>query len=235
MVECRVCYDLYEREGAKCPKLLPCGHSLCLSCLSKTLKHGHIKCPFCRMALQILSGDAGSLPTNERILTQNTRSSEERKKIYTSITGENKNIYTPLSSGEAPGTDYCETEIWKLHRNHQRGACPLRRKPLTQVTAGGTQQRVCKSCLDTNFIILTLPETADYLDIGDNNPTDREERIRVRIVNRETAQRNDNEQNFVYHRCETSRTVWCCVLCCVMVPFVILILTLIFGVWLWDS
>ena len=122
MAECAVCYELYKKEGAKCSKVLPCGHTFCLQCLNRTLKHGHIKCPFCRTDLQICRGDARRLPTNKRILTQNIRLSEERRKIYTNITGVNKNIYSPLSSRETPGVDYRETEIWQLRRDNGRGA-----------------------------------------------------------------------------------------------------------------
>ena len=174
MAECGVCYELYEREGDKCPKLLPCGHSLCLSCLSKTLEHGHIKCPFCRMTLQILSGDAARFPTNEQILQQNMGLSKERKKIY--LNTKNRNIYTLPSSGEPPRIDCREKRTCQLHRNHERGACPLHREPLTQVTVGGSQQRVCKSCLDPNFVVLTLPEMANNLDTRDNHQTHSEVR-----------------------------------------------------------
>ena len=223
MAECGVCYEVYEKKGAKCPKLLPCGHSLCLLCLSKTLKHGHIKCPFCRMALQILSGDARSFPTNKRILTQNKRLSEERKKIYANTTGENKNIFTLPSSRQAPGVDCRETGTCQLHRNHEREACPLHRKPLTQVTASGTQQRVCESCLDPSFIVLALPEATEHLNAGE-----------VRRTNRETIQ--IDEQNLIHQNryATSSSALWWCAVCCMILPFIILIFTLIFGVGLRD-
>ena len=35
MAECGVCWEIYEAGGAKCPKLLPCNHTLCVSCLKE--------------------------------------------------------------------------------------------------------------------------------------------------------------------------------------------------------
>ena len=215
MAECGVCYEVYEKKGAKCPKLLPCGHSLCLLCLSKTLKHGHIKCPFCRMALQILSGDARSFPTNERILRQNRRLSEQRKNFYANTTGENKNIFTLPSSRQAPRVSCRETGTCQLHRNHEREAsCPLHRKTLVRVTAGGTQQRVCESCLDPNFVVLAPPETTNDLDTG-----------QARRTNRETA-RTDEQNQERYGTSSSARWGWPVI--CVIFSFVILSIALVY-------
>ena len=122
MAECGVCCEVYEKEGVKCPKILPCGHTFCLQCLNKMLKCRHIKCPLCRTDLQIRYGDARRLPTNKRIFTRNMRLSKERRKIYANTTGENKNIYIPLPSRKAPETNYRETEIWQLRADHEREA-----------------------------------------------------------------------------------------------------------------
>ena len=248
MAECGVCYEIYEKEGIRCPKLLPCGHSLCFSCLSQTLKHGYIKCPFCRMGLQILSGDAGNFPTNEQIFTQNTRSCAERKKINTNnISCENKNKYALPPAAESPWIPCPDTRTCKFHRNHKRGACPLHREPFTQVTFGGAQQRVCKSCLDPNFVVLTVPETADHPYTRDNNQTNREVRrnlrlnqLQFRIMNDEMTrndtqnenehnndEQNDNEQNRIYQRHYRNCVIGCCCFC-FMIITVVLIFVLIF-------
>ena len=142
MAECGVCYELYEKEGDNCPKLLPCGHSLCLSCLRKMSKPGYTQCPFCRMTLQILCGDAENFPTNEYVLTQN--------KIYT---------IPPLTG--APEMDCNGT-----------GICQLHGKQYVQVAVGDTKYRVCESCLNPEFFVLTVPEAAQHAETQDDNQAD---------------------------------------------------------------
>ena len=137
--------------------------------------------------------------------------------MYANTTGENKNIFTLPSSRQTPGVDCRETGTCQLHRNHEREACPLHRKPLTQVTASGTQERVCESCLDPSFIVLALPEATDHLNAGE-----------------ETVQ--TDEQNLVHQNryATSSSALWWCAVCCLILPFIILIFTLIFGVGLRD-
>ena len=238
MAECGVCYELYEKEGAKCPKLLPCGHSLCFSCLSQTLKQGFIKCPFCRTALQIVSGDAGNFPTNEQLFTQNMRSSGERKKINTNtISCEIKNKYTLPPAAESPWIACRDTRTCNLHGSHKRGTCPLHREPFTQVTTGGAQQRVCESCLDPNFVVLSVPETADHPDTRDNNQTIRDVRrnlrsyqLQFRITNDEITQNenehNDDEQNRIYQRRYRNSIGCCCVTCYMTIISLVLVIIL---------
>lgn len=45
-LECGVCFQEYD-EDAHHPRLLPCLHSFCLSCLEKILKNNTLKCPVC--------------------------------------------------------------------------------------------------------------------------------------------------------------------------------------------
>ena len=78
MAECGVCWEIFEKKGRKCPKLLPCIHTLCFSCLTILETNGEIQCPYCRTIHQIPSEHIESLPTNYRLLTH-----KRKKKIYT--------------------------------------------------------------------------------------------------------------------------------------------------------
>ena len=42
-LDCSVCYNEY-----KDPRVLQCGHTFCLACISKLIHHGIINCPTCR-------------------------------------------------------------------------------------------------------------------------------------------------------------------------------------------
>ena len=47
---CPVCLEEFTYEGDKCPKLLPCSHTLCYACLGRLKQWGitHIQCPECQ-------------------------------------------------------------------------------------------------------------------------------------------------------------------------------------------
>ncbi|KAJ6659497.1 hypothetical protein lerEdw1_018732 [Lerista edwardsae] len=55
---CKICYDLYSM-----PKVLPCLHSYCLSCLELLVQNGALQCPECRLQIEAPDGAAG-LKTN---------------------------------------------------------------------------------------------------------------------------------------------------------------------------
>lgn len=48
-VTCPVCCEVY-RTGPREPLVLPCGHTVCRSCLKAILasEHGRLACPICR-------------------------------------------------------------------------------------------------------------------------------------------------------------------------------------------
>ena len=69
--ECCVCLETYQADGARCPKLLPCSHTVCLSCLEQLAGDGYsqIKCPECRTFCPLPQGGAEAFPTNRYVLT----------------------------------------------------------------------------------------------------------------------------------------------------------------------
>ena len=68
--ECSVCFETYQNEGPKCPKLLPCSHTVCLSCLKRftRYRHSQIKCPECQRLTSLPPEGAGAFPTNRYVL-----------------------------------------------------------------------------------------------------------------------------------------------------------------------
>ena len=129
MAECGVCWENFEKEGAKCPKLLPCIHTFCLSCLKTLAEDGEIQCPYCRTLHQIPSEHIKNLPTNHGILKQ-----------------EGNKIYTLPSSRVPPQID------------GGIGICELHAKPAVSITynmADGTCRRYCETCLDPDSYIVS--------------------------------------------------------------------------------
>ena len=71
--ECSVCLEEFTKEGDRCPKLLPCGHTLCVSCLGAvsqliSLKGLEIQCPECRVYHVLPPTGPKGFPTNSYIL-----------------------------------------------------------------------------------------------------------------------------------------------------------------------
>ena len=56
-------------DGDKCPKLLPCSHTLCLQCLQE-LSDGrrNIRCPECRTHFEAPERNVINFPTNRYVL-----------------------------------------------------------------------------------------------------------------------------------------------------------------------
>ncbi|CAL2043949.1 unnamed protein product [Caenorhabditis brenneri] len=45
---CSVCLERFTEEDQHTPRVLKCGHTFCLGCITKLWKSGYIKCPTCR-------------------------------------------------------------------------------------------------------------------------------------------------------------------------------------------
>lgn len=48
LLECQVCFERYDADSRR-PKIIPCGHTFCLSCLCASDN----KCPNCRIVSEI--------------------------------------------------------------------------------------------------------------------------------------------------------------------------------------
>ena len=152
MAECGVCWEIFEKKGRKCPKLLPCIHTLCFSCLTILETNGEIQCPYCQTIHQIPSEHIESLPTNYRLLTH------KRK----------KKIYTLPSSGVQP---QIESGI---------GICELHGKPAISITYNTTdskQRRFCETCLNLDSTIVPEQSSERQYELSNiatvNDGTDR--------------------------------------------------------------
>jgi hypothetical protein len=63
--ECGVCFKPYNHQDKK-PLSLPCGHSFCLECCRKMVKHQAITCPYDKVVHNQLPD---SLPVNYQVLS----------------------------------------------------------------------------------------------------------------------------------------------------------------------
>ena len=65
--ECPICADVFVN-----PKLLQCGHTVCLQCLQQIirgkLRGDEVRCPICRTIFSIPKGRVEKLPTNYAVV-----------------------------------------------------------------------------------------------------------------------------------------------------------------------
>ena len=65
---CEICFLTFSSAEQRAPRILPCGHTFCESCLNDMVrtnkKKGKINCPSCRVEVAVPKGDASRLPKN---------------------------------------------------------------------------------------------------------------------------------------------------------------------------
>ena len=80
---CSVCWEEYQEDGPRIPRILPCSHTVCESCLVKLLKpQGGMKltCPEC-MAQHSTPNEEKTFPQNKYLLgVIRLRDAENKKK-----------------------------------------------------------------------------------------------------------------------------------------------------------
>ena len=67
MSKCPVCSEYYGFEGAIVPRILPCKHTACETCLEKCLSRKKLKCPVCNITF-VLDHGVEDIPRNQDII-----------------------------------------------------------------------------------------------------------------------------------------------------------------------
>ena len=67
LTQCPVCFEEYQLDGYRVPKILPCSHTLCEKCLETLIRNNKVDCPECRIKHQAAAGRT-SFPQNKYII-----------------------------------------------------------------------------------------------------------------------------------------------------------------------
>ena len=78
LLSCVVCLEEFEEDGDKTPRLLPCTHTLCETCIKQLIRNEKLECPECRPKHDA-KNEEKSFPQNKYILTQIKRKSVKSK------------------------------------------------------------------------------------------------------------------------------------------------------------
>ncbi|XP_064099973.1 E3 ubiquitin-protein ligase TRIM13-like isoform X2 [Macrobrachium nipponense] len=54
VLECGICNELYDEDEFR-PRILPCSHTYCSTCIKQLISSGHLSCPLCREKFVALS------------------------------------------------------------------------------------------------------------------------------------------------------------------------------------
>ena len=66
---CEICFLAFYSAEQRAPRILPCGHAFCESCLNgmmrtKKTSKGKTNCPSCRLEVTVPESDASRQPKN---------------------------------------------------------------------------------------------------------------------------------------------------------------------------
>ena len=119
---CCVCFETYVWQGDRCPKLLPCSHTICLQCLGKLVVEEQVQCPECRECHQVPSQGTQAFPTNRYVL-ENIELAERNAKlegmreqtICESMVGSVEESIQPSAPPMETTEIHFEAEICEIH------------------------------------------------------------------------------------------------------------------------
>ena len=69
LLSCQVCFEDFEKDGNRVPRLLPCSHTLCECCIHQLIQKTRLECPECRTKHEA-PREEKTFPQNKYLLVQ---------------------------------------------------------------------------------------------------------------------------------------------------------------------
>ena len=144
-LECPVCNECYKIDGPQQPKILKCGHTLCVNCLLRLEKTDNIKCPYCYRSTPLGTMGIFSLPVNlelVNLMSFKDPADDDNSEVEVRCCYCNQRAATVACfSCDPAGCKLC-SECFKLE--HDRGFAPVRaHKPVPIVDLKRMPKNVC--------------------------------------------------------------------------------------------
>ena len=121
LLSCVVCFEEFEEDGDHIPRLLPCTHTLCQTCVKQLIRNQKLECPECKTKHDV-KNEEKSFPQNKYILIQIKRKSVKRyeEKLiqgYDKCTdhGKELSLFCQELDCQIP---ICQTCLTKYHKKH---------------------------------------------------------------------------------------------------------------------
>ena len=84
-LSCQICSENFEEHGYYIPRILPCHHTVCGSCIREMIRGNKIICPECRKEHEAKNQEK-SFQQNKYILVQMSRKKKLRREIVLKLT-----------------------------------------------------------------------------------------------------------------------------------------------------
>ena len=114
-LSCEVCFEEFEETGDHVPRLLPCTHTLCETCVGQMIQRDILECPECRQKHPVSRGRK-SFPQNKYILVNIKRRPTLKDQLQI--------------SSKKPEVDLCDRHdrpksLYCIEEHCQKLICPL--------------------------------------------------------------------------------------------------------------
>ena len=118
LLSCQVCFEEFTEDGAHAPRILPCSHTLCHTCIGQLIKDW-IECPECRQKHKTTNKER-SFPQNKYIVTLMKRKMCNEQLTLSEFQtceehGKELNMFCKESQCNKP---ICRTCLRTQHRRH---------------------------------------------------------------------------------------------------------------------
>ena len=118
-LSCKGCLQEFTEDGDHCPRLLPCTHPLCHSCLATLIPGSQLECPECGEKHEVREEEK-SFPPHKEIFTQIKRKTSKVEPIVhefqkCEIHGNTVNMFCKEPGCNKP---ICRTCLVEQHKDH---------------------------------------------------------------------------------------------------------------------
>ena len=118
LTHCLVCYEAYGESEELLPRLLPCTHTLCSTCIGMLIRNSILVCPLDQQQLEAQQG-AITFPQNRYILRANNNNGNvDTNDEFTKCEQHNrpKSMYCKHVGCDIP---VCQLCILQNHKTHE--------------------------------------------------------------------------------------------------------------------
>ena len=117
LLNCQVCFEDYQETGHHVPRILPCHHTLCHSCMDRLIHRNKLQCPECRSIFDAKKGEI-NFPQNKYILILvKKKSSETNQEVIEVVLKKVENVSQILDQKIKKVTETQKDTIKKAQTN----------------------------------------------------------------------------------------------------------------------
>ena len=119
-LSCQICFENFQEDGDHVPRILPCHHTVCESCIKEMIRGNKIICPECREEHKAKKQEK-SFQQNKYILVQMSRKKKTKKaeSPKTDLCPDHKKEIIFFCEEISCKKPICKTCLTKEHKKHE--------------------------------------------------------------------------------------------------------------------